>query len=162
MVGEVMGLSRSLPRFSWWGRQWWGWRWDWYGCSYWCRSLSLQSWILHCLLLWYVHIQNTEDSSTGFASGKSLPSAIWNLTWVVPLYPRGGGEVIGQWSCIYEAIITNFEFFIFNFLNFCINFKKESPGETRGDQGSPGETAGSLLSNLQLVPWRDNIGDVGL
>ena len=28
--------------------------------------------------------------------------------------------------------------------------------------GSPGETAGAPLSNLQLVPGRDNIEDVGL
>ena len=42
MVGEVMGLSRSLPRFSWWG--WWrGWRWwGWYGWWLDRWSLSLQ------------------------------------------------------------------------------------------------------------------------
>ena len=37
------------------------------------------------------------------------------------------------------------------------------PGETGGDRGRLGETkgtAGALLSNLQLVPGRDNIGDV--
>ena len=70
MVGEVVGLSRSLPRFSprWWWRRgrrrrrrgWWRCR-----CAGW--SFSLQ--ILHCLLLWYVHLQNPEDSSTGFACG---------------------------------------------------------------------------------------------
>ena len=36
-----------------------------------------------------------------------------------------------------------------------------------GHRGRPGETggtagAGAQLSNLQLVPGRDNIGDVGL
>ena len=40
----------------------------------------------------------------------------------------------------------------------CIIFKKESLGETGG---RPGET-GAPLSNLQLVPGRDNICDVGL
>ena len=38
-------------------------------------------------------------------------------------------------------------------------------GETGGDRGKLGETKGTawaLLSNLQLVPGRDNIGDVGL
>ena len=56
----------------------------------------------------------------------------------------------------------------------CIIFKKESPGttgrlpgETRGDRGRPeetGETGGETGGDqdLQLVPGRDNIGDVGL
>ena len=43
----------------------------------------------------------------------------------------------------------------------CIIFKKEAPGETGGNRHHWG-TARALLSNLQLVSWRDNIGDVVL
>ena len=43
-----------------------------------------------------------------------------------------------------------------------IIFKRESLGVTGGDRGHRLATAGAQLSNLQLVPGRDNIGDVGL
>ena len=59
-----------------------------------------------------------------------------------------------------KALVPFFEslvpvFFICFFIG--IIFKKESPG---GDRGRPGETGGD--QDLQLVPGRDNIGDVGL
>ena len=45
------------------------------------------------------------------------------------------------------------------FFFICIIFKKESPGVT-GETGGDLVTAGAPLSNLQLVPGRENIGDV--
>ena len=51
----------------------------------------------------------------------------------------------------------------------CIIFKMESPGghwrppgAIAGETTGGGGTAWALLSNLQLLPRRDNIGDVGL
>ena len=48
------------------------------------------------------------------------------------------------------------------FFSFASFLKRGYQGFNGGRPGETGDTAGALLRNLQLVPGRDNIGDVGL
>ena len=74
LVGEVMGFSCPLSRLPRWGG--WGWGRPRGRKRKWGRAGQPRGWPLpqqhqtHCLLLWYVHLQNAKNNSTGFASGK--------------------------------------------------------------------------------------------